>query len=199
MQVDLDGHVYHLIGVRHVIAEAVRDALAANGAAARWTDPWDPPGGAPDGLVVSHALDPAATDPEQPVLSRASQMAMRMAERGRGRVVHLLTALGLVPVRRHPEFSVAQARIVASIRTLAMTCGPSVLVNGVAAGCVVDDAGGLAAGDAAMLGHVPAGEPGMARDVVHAALFLCDPSNSYTTGQVMAVDGGWAAGYARNF
>ena len=36
-------------------------------------------------------------------------------------------------------------------------------------------------------------------EVVAAALFLCDPANTYTTGQLLSVDGGWTAGYARNF
>ena len=36
-------------------------------------------------------------------------------------------------------------------------------------------------------------------EAVAAALFFCDPLNSYTTGQMLGVDGGWAAGYGRNF
>jgi hypothetical protein len=30
-------------------------------------------------------------------------------------------------------------------------------------------------------------------------LFLADPENSYTNGHVLVVDGGWTAGYLREF
>jgi NAD(P)-dependent dehydrogenase (short-subunit alcohol dehydrogenase family) len=42
----------------------------------------------------------------------------------------------------------------------------------------------------------PAG--GSRRDAV-AALFLADPENTYMNGHVLVVDGGWIAGYAREF
>ena len=40
---------------------------------------------------------------------------------------------------------------------------------------------------------------GTVDEVVAAVLFFCDPGNSYTTGQMLAVDGGWMAGYGRTF
>ena len=54
-------------------------------------------------------------------------------------------------------------------------------------------------GDEAQLSHVPLGRPGSIDEAVAAVLFLCDPMNSYTTGQMLVVDGGWSAGYGRNF
>jgi len=75
-----------------------------------------------------------------------------------------------------------------------MASGPAVQVNAVAVGRIDETAG-----DAAMLTHVPLGRAGTAADVAHAVLFLVDPLNSYTTGQSLAVDGGWTTGYGRNF
>jgi NAD(P)-dependent dehydrogenase (short-subunit alcohol dehydrogenase family) len=86
------------------------------------------------------------------------------------------------------------------MRGLAMRFGPQVLVNAVGAGAIVDEASGsFVAGAQAMLSHVPTGQPGAICDLVDAVLFLCDPMNSYMTGQVLTVDGGWSAGYGRNF
>lgn len=57
----------------------------------------------------------------------------------------------------------------------------------------------LLAGDPAMLGHASVKRPGTVAEVADTALFFCDPLNSYTTGQLLSVDGGWSAGYGRNF
>ena len=36
-------------------------------------------------------------------------------------------------------------------------------------------------------------------EIAVAALFLADPENSYMNGHILTVDGGWTAGYARDF
>lgn len=77
-----------------------------------------------------------------------------------------------------------------------MRHGETVAVNALALGAIGQPE---VAGDAAMLSHVPVGRPGSVDDAVGAALYLLDPSNSYTTGQVLVVDGGWSVGYGRSF
>ena len=42
----------------------------------------------------------------------------------------------------------------------------------------------------AMLKHTPLGRLGEARDIAHAALFLCSPASSWVSGQVLTVSGG---------
>lgn len=42
-------------------------------------------------------------------------------------------------------------------------------------------------------GMVPMGRPGSPEEVASAVLWLTDPGNSYTTGQVIAVDGGFTS------
>jgi len=51
----------------------------------------------------------------------------------------------------------------------------------------------------AMLAHIPLGRPGTCEEVAHAALFLAAPESSYINGAVLTVDGGWLAGYIREF
>jgi hypothetical protein len=194
MKIDLAGRTAVLAGVRHGIAKAVEVALAENGAElARHGE--DPPAGVPDILVLSHPLDLGGNDPE-PLASLARETAGAMRQRGAGRIVHIVSAAGLVPMRRHEAASASMAATIAGLRALAMQMAPEVLVNAVAAG-FVDAADGAA--DPAMLSHAPLGRGGTVQEVVNAVLFLCDPMNSYTTGQVLAVDGGWTAGYGRNF
>ena len=50
-----------------------------------------------------------------------------------------------------------------------------------------------------MLAHIPLGQPGSTEDVAYAVLFLAAPESRYVTGHVMVVDGGWTAGYTRDF
>jgi NAD(P)-dependent dehydrogenase (short-subunit alcohol dehydrogenase family) len=50
-----------------------------------------------------------------------------------------------------------------------------------------------------MLDHVPLARPGTTDEIAVAALFLADPENSYMNGHVLVVDGGWTAGYLRDF
>ena len=149
----------------------------------------------PDLVVLSHDLLPPATV-EPTTLTRAAE-TLAGGMRG-GSILHLVPALAILPMRRHPGFSAAAALTVAAIRALAMTAAPQVLVNGLGVGTVAG-ATSLAAGDEAMLSHVALGRAGTLDEVAHAALFLLDPANTYMTGQVLAVDGGWTAGYARNF
>ena len=52
---------------------------------------------------------------------------------------------------------------------------------------------------ATMLAHVPLGRPGTPEEIAHAALFLAAPESSYVNGHILTVDGGWTAGYMREF
>ena len=140
-------------------------------------------------------------------MSRAAAGLMRA--RGSGRIVNIASVAGLVPLRLQCAFVAAKAGVVNLTRAMALELGPAgILVNGIAPGSTLTDGtrklfygeDGLFRDSARrMLDHVPLGRPGTVDEVAVAALFLADPENTYMTGHVLVVDGGWTAGYARDF
>lgn len=189
--VDLAGRNFRFIRGDDIVSRAVGATLLANGA--RESD-----NGA-DILIVALPLLPDDAAPNDSWLEAVSNAGQAMAVQGGGRIVFLLSALGALPMRRHVGYSAAMAATVAGMRGLAMQLAPKVLVNAIGVGVIAGDAGELLAGDRHMLTHVSLGRTGSLADISNAVLFLCDPLNTYTTGQLLNVDGGWSVGYGRNF
>ena len=111
------------------------------------------------------------------------------------RVVNVISAAGVVAVRGAAEFSARQAGLAALSRALGMELGPDVIVNALAVGAI---AGGAPVAEH-LVSHTALKRGGTPEEYAQAVLFLADPRNSYTTGHVMCVDGGWSIGYARDF
>jgi NAD(P)-dependent dehydrogenase (short-subunit alcohol dehydrogenase family) len=191
MRVELNSVRVTLIGDHNPVAAAALVALRANGATVN-----DLASKVPDILVVSLPLLPVEGYAPDPLLQGARTTGAQMVERGNGRIVFLASAMAGMPTRRHATFSVGMAALVATVRTLAMECGPRVLVNAVGVGAVGEP---LVAGDATMLSHASIKRSGTVQEVTDTLLFFCDPLNTYTTGQMLSVDGGWSVGYGRNF
>ena len=189
MHVDLSGTTFSLLGDINPVTAALRDALVANGATLG--DETDP-----DMLILSFPLLPAEGIATDALLARAESIGEAMAQRGHGRILAIISAAAGMPMRRHPDYSRKMAGVLTTVRTLAMRLGPHVLVNAVGVGAIGEP---VVAGDAAMLGHASVKRPGTVAEVVDTALFFADPLNTYTTGQMLSVDGGWSAGYGRNF
>jgi 3-oxoacyl-[acyl-carrier protein] reductase len=140
-------------------------------------------------------------------LSKAAARVMRT--RQSGRIINIASIVGLVPLRLQCAFVAAKAGVVNLTRAMALELGPhGILVNGVAPGSTLTDGtralfygpdGSFSAQVQRMLDHVPLGRPAEPAEIAVAVLFLADPENSYMNGHMLTVDGGWTAGYTRDF
>ncbi|HEV8001948.1 MAG TPA: SDR family oxidoreductase [Planctomycetaceae bacterium] len=132
-----------------------------------------------------------------------------MKRQGAGRIINIASIAGLVPLRLQSAFVAAKAAVVNLTKSMALELGPSgILVNGIAPGSTLTEGtkqlfysaeGTFNARVQEMLDHVPLGRPGTTDEIAVAALFLADPENSYMNGHILVVDGGWIAGYHRQF
>ena len=114
-----------------------------------------------------------------------------------------------MPLRLQCAFVAAKAGVVNLTKAMALELGPhGVLVNGIAPGSTLTEGtrklfygedGSFRHSVQRMLDHIPLGRPGNVDEIAVAALFLADPENSYMNGHVLTVDGGWTAGYSREF
>ena len=118
-----------------------------------------------------------------------------------GRIVVLGSALGLLPSRRKPLGGLADEALFTLVRETAMRLGSrKVRINGMALGAIGATTGStLLAGDEGFLSHAAVKRRGAVQDVTNAVMFLADPANTYMTGHILTVDGGWTIGFARDF
>ncbi len=140
-------------------------------------------------------------------MSKAAARVMRV--HGSGRIINIASIVGLVPLRLQCAFVAAKAGVVNLTRAMALELGPhGILVNGVAPGSTLTEGtrqlfygkdGSFSAQVQRMLDHVPLGRPAEPEEIAVAVLFLADPENSYMNGHMLTVDGGWTAGYTRDF
>lgn len=140
-------------------------------------------------------------------MSKAAAAVMRGQKSGR--IVNIASIAGLVPLRLQCAFVAAKAGVVNLTKAMALELGPDgILVNGIAPGSTLTEGtrklfygdDGLFRDSAKrMLDHVPLGRPATVDEIAVAALFLADPENTYMNGHVLVVDGGWTAGYTRDF
>jgi NAD(P)-dependent dehydrogenase (short-subunit alcohol dehydrogenase family) len=113
-----------------------------------------------------------------------------MRERGRGAVINVLSTAGFAVVPPMLAYGAMKSALWTMTRYLARECAPEVRVNAICPG-TVQEGGQLKVPSWAKLLPLSAlGRVGDPDELAGAALFLASDASSYTTGQVVFVDGG---------
>lgn len=142
-------------------------------------------------------------------VSRAAIPLLRKAPEDGRRIVNIASVAGLVPLRLQCAFTAAKAGVINLTKAMALELGPEkILVNAIAPGSILTQGteqlfygedGLFKDSVQRLLDHIPLGRPGTPEEIAHAALFLVAPESSYINGHCLTVDGGWTAGYHREF
>ena len=141
------------------------------------------------------------------LVSRAAATAM--IPNKYGRIINISSVLGLVPMRLQSAYVAAKAGVANLTKSMAIELAQhGITVNAIAPGSTATDGWRGWINDATseerdlhtrLMSHIPMGRPAETTEIAHAALFLADPDSAFITAQILAVDGGWIAGFARDF
>lgn len=141
------------------------------------------------------------------LVSRAVVKGMKA--RRTGAVVNIASITGIVPLRLQSPYIAAKAAVINLTRGMAIELATDgVRVNAVAPGSCATEAwhdwmnDPLSQTDDLMekqLATIPMKRPGTPREMANGVAFLCSDAASYITGHTLVIDGGWTAGYARDW
>jgi 3-oxoacyl-[acyl-carrier protein] reductase len=133
-------------------------------------------------------------------------VSSRMVGRRKGTIINITSVLGIVPARLQCAFTAAKAGVANFTRSHALEVGKyGIRVNGIAPGSILTEGTRSMFYSPentqrdSMLSHIPLGAPGETEDIAAAVLFLAADDAKYITGHILVVDGGWTAGYTRDW
>jgi NAD(P)-dependent dehydrogenase (short-subunit alcohol dehydrogenase family) len=123
----------------------------------------------------------------------------RMLERGGGAIVNCASVAGLVGFTSIPAYVASKHGVVGLTKTAALEyAAAGIRVNAVCPGVIDTEmverfTGGQPEATTAMIAMEPIGRMGRPEEVADAVVWLCSDRASFTTGQAIAVDGGFVA------
>jgi 3-oxoacyl-[acyl-carrier protein] reductase/pteridine reductase len=115
------------------------------------------------------------------------QGAKIMRQHGGGRIVNISSLGGIRPWAEHVHYCASKAGVIMMTKALAKALAPDITVNSVAPGVI--PFGDLDERAEVMVRNTPAGRPGTADEIADAVVFFLT-TNSFITGELLAVDGG---------
>lgn len=118
-----------------------------------------------------------------------------MKARRYGRIVNISSIWSLVTRERRVTYSAAKAGLNGLTRALALELAPyHILVNAVAPGYInteLTKKNNTPEALERIAEDIPLGRLGEPSEIAECVAFLCSPKNSYMTGQVIVLDGGY--------
>jgi NAD(P)-dependent dehydrogenase (short-subunit alcohol dehydrogenase family) len=134
-------------------------------------------------------------------------VSARMVKRGKGTIINIGSVFGVVPARLQCAYTAAKAGVLNFTRSHALEVGQyGVRVNGIAPGSILTEGTKTLFYNPeskqkaeSLLSHIPLGTPGEPEDIAAAVLYLASDDAKYVTGHVLVVDGGWTAGFSRDW
>jgi 3-oxoacyl-[acyl-carrier protein] reductase len=130
-----------------------------------------------------------------------------MVERQKGTIVNISSVFGVVPARLQCAYTAAKAGVINFTRSHALEVGRyGIRVNAVAPGSILTQGTKSVFYNSeakqkadSLLSHIPLGQPGSTEDIAAAVLYLVSDDAKYVTGHTLVVDGGWTAGFSRDW
>lgn len=124
-----------------------------------------------------------------------SQAATAELRSRRGAIVNIVDIHAQRPLGDHHVYGAAKAGLAMLTRSLARALAPEVRVNGVSPGAILWPENGMSDDvKAHILEQIPLQKAGDPADIATAVLYLVRDA-TYTTGQILAVDGGRSIGW----
>lgn len=120
----------------------------------------------------------------------ASVIGHRMTQGAGGAIVNVSSTASLHAMPGVVPYAGAKAAVNAMTVSLAREFAPKVRVNALIPGPFLTDIAQAWSEEAREQQPVALGRPGKPNEIVTAALTLCSPASSYTTGALLQVDGG---------
>jgi NAD(P)-dependent dehydrogenase (short-subunit alcohol dehydrogenase family) len=123
----------------------------------------------------------------------------RMLERGGGSIVNCASVAGLVGFDTIPAYVASKHGVVGLTKTAALEYAEAgIRVNAICPGVIDTEmverfTGGQEEAETAMIAMEPVGRMGRPEEIADAVVWLCSDRSSFTTGQAIAVDGGFVA------